>query len=133
MIKAAVVPHIFLSFILLFLSGCVYLTHFDDVMFLKGLEDNQKQMQAQLDKEEKLYDKLGADIHNGNLKTLTSKYEIVKVYGEPTLCKPAEGQTGIKETCVYRKQAGGLLTEIISLNLDGQGKLYSWKISDRGK
>jgi len=133
MIKVAAVPYIFLSFILLFLPGCVYITHFDDVMFLKGLEDNQKQMQAQLGKEEKLYAKLGADIRNGNLKTLTPKHEIVKVYGEPTLCKPAEGQAGIKETCVYRKQAGGLLTEIISLNLDEQGKLYSWKTSDRGK
>ncbi len=122
-----------LSLIVFFLSGCVYITHLDEALFLKGLEDNQKQMRAQMEREERLYAKLKADILGNKLKALTSKHKIIRDYGEPTLCKPAEGQGIIKETCFYRKQAGGLLTEVISLNFDEQARLYSWDAPGSGK
>jgi len=54
------------------------------------------------------------------------KQEIFHVYGEPTLCKPAEGQGGIKETCIYRKPAGGL----ILLDFGTLDNLDSWQIQD---
>ena len=34
------------------LSGCVYLSHFDEAIFLKNFDNNQKEMQAEMDKEE---------------------------------------------------------------------------------
>lgn len=122
-----------LSLVITFLSGCVYLTHLDEVMFMKSLDNSQKEMQAELDKEEKLYNKLKADIDNGRLKKLTQKQRIFRIYGEPALCKPAEGRSSIKETCIYRKPTGGLLAEIILLNLDAQDRLYSWQIQNSGK
>lgn len=122
-----------LSLIVIFMSGCVYLTHMKETMFLKNMEDNHKQMQAALDKEEILYNKLKSDIGDGRLKPLTQKRAIIHLYGEPVLCKPAEGQKYIKETCIYRDPAGGLLSEVILLNLDAQGKLCSWQVSDSGK
>jgi len=121
-----------LSLAAILISGCVYLTHWDDAMFMKNLDDNQKQMQAELNKEEKLYNRLKADIDNGRLKKLTKKNRILRLYGEPALCKPTEGQEGIKETCIYRKPTGGLLTEMILLNLDAQDRLYSWQIQNSG-
>jgi len=122
----------FLSLTAIFLSGCVYLTHFDDAMFMKGLDDSQKEMQAELAREEKLYGKLKSDIDNGRLKKLAKKHTIFRRYGEPALCRPAEGQVGIKETCIYRKPAGRLFTEVILLNLDSQDRLYSWQIKNSG-
>lgn len=122
-----------LSLAAILLSGCVYLTHWDESMFMKNLDDNQKQMQAELNKEEKLYNKLKADIDSSRLKKLTKKNRIFRIYGEPVLCKPAEGQEGIKETCIYRKPTGGLLTEVILLNLDSQDRLYSWQMQNSGK
>lgn len=115
------------------ISGCVYLTHLDETLFMKGLGDSQKEMQAELNREEKLYNKLKADIDNGRLKKLTKKQRIFRLYGEPDLCKLAEGQSAIKETCIYRKPTGGLLTEVILLNLDSQDRLYSWQIQESGK
>jgi len=121
---------ILLSLFVLFLSGCVYITHFDEVMFLKGLADNQKQMQAQLKREGRLYNMLKSDIDNGRLEKLTQKGRIFRLYGEPTLCKPAEEEGNIKEICIYRNPSGGLLAEIILLKLDAQDRLYSWEIQN---
>jgi hypothetical protein len=116
-----------------FLSGCAYLTHLKEVIFLKDLESNQKQMQAALDKEEELYSKLKADIDSGTLKKLTKKRAIVHLYGEPVLCQPPETQDGIKEVCIYRKPTGGLFGAVILLNFDAQDRLCSWQFSDLGK
>ncbi|MFA4989853.1 MAG: hypothetical protein WC576_03685 [Candidatus Omnitrophota bacterium] len=121
----------YLSLALIFLPGCVYLTHWDEVRFMKSLEDSQKEMQAELDREQKLYNKLKADIDNGCLDKLMQKRAIFRVYGEPTLCRPAQGQGqgGVKESCIYRNPAGGgLFTEIILLNLDSRGRLSSWEV-----
>lgn len=122
----------FLSWIVFFLSGCAYLTHPNETLFLKSLGDNQNAMQAQLDREEKLFNKLETDINNGRLNGPIVKTRIFSLYGEPTLCKAAEGQGNIKETCVYRKP-GGLSTQLILINLDSQGKLSSWQIQSPDK
>jgi len=128
-------PYIFfLSLIAVFLSGCVYLKNWNDVMFMKGLENNQKEMQVTLDKEKKLYDKLKADIDNGRLRKAVTKRKVFSIYGEAALCKPPEGQADIKETCFYRDPPGkGLFSEMILLNFDAQDRLFSWEIQDPGK
>ncbi|MFA7272051.1 MAG: hypothetical protein WC090_05000 [Candidatus Omnitrophota bacterium] len=121
----------YLSLAVIFIPGCAYLTHLDEVRFMKGLEASQKEMQAELDREQKLYNKLKADIDNGRLDKLMQKRAIFRIYGEPTLCKPAQGQgqSGVKEYCIYRNPAGGgLLTEIILLNLDARERLSSWEV-----
>jgi hypothetical protein len=128
--KSAAFLCVFLGSGLLLLSGCSRISSPSGVMAVKNLGDNQNQMQAQLRREEKLYDKLKADLKNGRLKALTLKERISRVYGEPTLCRPAEGDSEAQEACIYRKQAGGLLSEIILLNFDAQGKLFSWQVQD---
>jgi hypothetical protein len=121
-----------LSLAMLFLSGCAYLTHPKETLFLKGLEDNQKQMQAQLAREEKRFNRLKTDLDTGRLRKLAKKTRIISLYGQPVLCRPVEGQTGIQETCIYRKP-GALSTSIILLNLDTQDRLFSWNIQNPDK
>jgi hypothetical protein len=121
----------FLAIAAIFISGCVYLTHLNEAMFVKSLEDNQKEKQSQLDKEEKLYNKLRADIDSGRLDKLKQKQAIFRLYGEPALCRPAEGRAaGIKETCLYRKPSEGLFAEIILLDFDARNMLCSWQIQN---
>ncbi|MFA5200185.1 MAG: hypothetical protein WC442_04675 [Candidatus Omnitrophota bacterium] len=117
-----------LSLTMVFLPGCVYLSHLDEVMFMRSLEESQKDMQAEINREEKLYKRLKTDIDNGNLNKQTKKQIIYARYGEPTLCRPADGRDEIRETCMYRKPAGG---ELILLNLSAQDKLISWEIQAR--
>lgn len=120
----------FLAIAAVFISGCVYLTHLNEAMFVKSLGDNQKEMQSQLDKEEKLYNKLRADLDSGRLGKLKQKQAIFHLYGEPALCSPTEGRAGIKETCLYRKPSGGLFAEIILLDFDARNMLCSWQVQN---
>lgn len=123
----------FLSLVIIFLPGCAYLIHPRETLFLKSLEDNQKAMQAELDREEKLFNKLRTDIDRGRLKQFTQKRRIFSLYGQPVLCRQSHSQTGIRrETCIYRKP-GGLSTSIILLNFDTQDKLSSWEINNPDK
>jgi len=124
---------LFICLFAAFLPGCVYISHLDETMFMKSLGDSQQEMQAELDKEGELYSKLKADIDNGALKKLTKRKSILYRYGEPTSCKPCKGSGDIKETCVYRNPAGGMLTEMILLNFDAQNKLYSWQVENPAK
>ena len=129
---------IFFGFTLIFLSsvfsisGCVYITHWDETLFLKSMSDNQNVMQAQLNKEEQLFNKLKADIDNGRLAKAIPRGKIFKLYGQPALCRDVQGAGSIKETCIYRKP-GGLSSPIILLNLDAQERLSSWEIQNPDK
>jgi hypothetical protein len=114
------------------ISGCVYITHLDKTLFLKSISDNQNAMQAQLDKEERLFNKLKADIDNGRLAKAMPRGKIFQLYGEPALCRDVQGPGSIKETCIYRKP-GGLSSPIILLNLDEQERLFSWEIQNPDK
>lgn len=122
--------YLFLSLTLIFLSGCVYMRHMDDVMFLKGLESSQKEMQAELVREERLYTRLKKDIDRGYLKKQLRKGYILARYGKPALCRPVEGRADTKETWIYRQPSGGVLAQIILLNFDPQDKLNFWQIQN---
>lgn len=119
-----------LSFAVVFLPGCTYLSNLDEAMFLKNFDNNQKEMQAEIDKEEESFSQLKADIKQGRLPKARKKRRIFTDYGEPSLCKPAENKPGIKETCIYRKPTGGLEGELILLNFDARSRLASWEIQE---
>lgn len=122
-----------LGLAVIFLPGCVYLSHFDETMRMKDLADNQQEMQAQLDRERDSFNKLKADIEKGSLKKLTRRRSVLYRYGEPASCRQSKAQSEIKETCFYRKPGGGLLSEIIELNFNAKDRLCSWQIEDPEK
>jgi hypothetical protein len=125
-------PYILFLSLIFCTSGCVYLTHLDETLLLKSLQDNQNEMQSELGREENLFNKLEADIDNGRLAKAMPKNKIFQLYGEPSLCRQATRQSGIQETCIYRKP-GGLSTSIILLNFDNQDKLSFWQIQNPDK
>jgi len=111
----------------IFLSGCVYLAHLDESMFLKNFDNNQKEMQAEIDKEKDSFSQLKSDIEKGHLHKGMKKRNIVSLYGEPPLCRPAQPQSGFEETCIYRNPAGGMEAELVLLNFDAKHRLTNWK------
>ncbi len=125
--------YLFLCLAVVLLPGCVYLSNFDEVNFLKGLDNSRKEMQATVEKEQKLYDSLKYDLEKGRLKKQARKGRVVRLYGEPALCKPAEVQGDIKQTCIYRNPAGGIFTQLILLNFDAKDRLYSWETQEPEK
>jgi len=116
---------------LIVFPGCVYLGHLHQAMLVKNLEAEQKQMEAELEKEERLYDMLKADINNNNLDKDQKKQDILRRYGEPSLCRQESADSG--QTCIYLRPKGGLMAELILLRFDNKAKLYSWQIQTPGK
>jgi len=117
----------FVSFCLVFLNGCMYIKHYDELMRMKQLGDDQKQMQEYIWKQEELFEELKADIAASRLKAGASKKRILSRYGEPTICKEVKDKENITQTCFYRKPSAGIESEIIYLDFDAKGHLVSWQ------
>jgi hypothetical protein len=49
-------------------SGCTYLSNYQEVLFLKSLDDSQRVMSAQVERDEALFMSLKAAVESGALK-----------------------------------------------------------------
>lgn len=110
----------------LFLSGCIYLTHLDETMFLNNLNSNQQEMNSTIKAEAEVYHKLKKDVVADRLKIGTQKKKIVSIYGEPAICKDAKEGLALK-SCFYRNPAD-YSSGLIYLKFDENDRLYSWNL-----
>lgn len=113
---------------ILCLGGCTYITHYKQLMFLKGFEDNQREIKAYLDTQEKLFYKLKDDLLNNRLVKGRPKKKILSVYGEPVFCRRLNGADKIKEICFYRHPVFSFSSDMICLDFDLNQHLDSWRL-----
>ena len=109
------------------LGGCVYITHYKDLMFLGKLAANQREIDNYLKKQEKLFHKLEGDVKNSRLKKGISKEAVLSEYGEPVFCKSVESSGDIVESCLYRHPTEYFDTDVVYLKFDKDEKLYFWE------
>ncbi|MDD5669835.1 MAG: hypothetical protein PHE58_07410 [Candidatus Omnitrophica bacterium] len=109
------------------LGGCVYFTHYEQIMLLKRLAANQREIENYLKRQEKLFYKLEADIKNSRLKKGITEEKILSMYGEPIFCRDVQKMPNISATCLYRHPTKYFNTDIIYLKFDKDHKLYSWE------
>ncbi len=110
-------------------NGCVYLTHSQELLFLKGLADNQAEMEAYAKRQEQGFARLSQDLRAGRLQKGMTKGEAVAVYGEPIMCKEQRDGEEIKETCLYREPRQPFATEWVHLDYDAGNRLVRWQLS----
>ena len=115
-------------FFILTLTGCSMITHHDELMRLKRLGDNQKQMQRYIKQQEKFFYKLRRDVKRNRLRKGTSKEKILVRYGEPILTKPIEDKADIKEIFLYRHPTEYFSTDLIYLYFDEGQCLSFWEL-----
>lgn len=130
MIKNSVfLGHIAISclFVVL-LSGCAYITHYNELMLLKRFGDNQREIEKYLDTQEKLFYKLRDDVLNKRLVEGMSNKKILTVYGEPIFCRSLESEGKVKETCLYRHPTHYFSSDMIYLDFDINQRLDSWEL-----
>lgn len=119
------------SILLLFivsLGGCTYITHYKQLMLLKRLGENQREIEEYLDTQEKLFYKLRDDVLNNRLTKALPNKKILSVYGEPIFCRSLESEDKIKETCFYRHPTHYFSSDKIYLNFDINQRLDSWEL-----
>jgi len=113
----------------LMLCGCAKLAHLNELLTLKSVSDNQRQIQIYLEKQEKGFTKLKDDIKNNRLKQGQFKRSIISKYSEPVLIeKPEPENAGIKEILLYRHPTNYFKSDRVYLYFDESGRLVSWEL-----
>ena len=119
---------VFIIFQVIFLQGCVYLMHYNDLKKLKALADSQKEMGDELNKQEELFSALRADLQENKITQGLLYQQVVSIYGEPIFCQPAKSQDRFISSCLYRHPSKYFSSDLIYLNFDSDQKLSSWEI-----
>ena len=96
-------------------------------MLLKGLGDNQHEIEDYVKKQKDSFFKLREDIKNNRLKKGISKREILSTYGEPVFCKDIANEVDVKEICLYRHPLQYFSTDMVYLKFDKKQNLCCWE------
>ncbi|MBU1091035.1 MAG: hypothetical protein KKC42_04250 [Candidatus Omnitrophica bacterium] len=110
------------------LGGCAVSPLDQRISLLKRLAANQKEIERDIKKQEKLFYKLIEDIKGQRLKEGESKEEILSRYGEPIFCKVPQEED--MEFCLYRHPTKYFLTTKVYFYFDQVGNLYSWELKE---
>ncbi|MBM3250449.1 MAG: hypothetical protein FJZ09_06415 [Candidatus Omnitrophica bacterium] len=110
-----------------FLGGCAFFTHYDQVMTLKAIGDNQAQIQRYLDKQKALFAKLLDDAKNGRLEKGSSQNRVAARYGEPIYIRQEGPERGSSEVYVYRHPTQYFSSDMVYLYFN-EKKLAKWEI-----
>jgi len=113
---------------IMLLCGCAKITHLNELLTLKGLADNQKQIETYLQKQERGFTKLNDDIKNDRLTKGELKRYIIAKYSEPVLTKEVDDGGGIKEILLYRHPTKYFKSDRIYLYFDAGHRLVSWQL-----
>lgn len=128
MIKKLLLRLIFVSIFMPLLGGCAFFTHYDEVMTLKNMGDNQARIKKYLDKQKTLFSKLRDDVKNNRLEKGSSQRRIVTKYGEPIHVRKEDSETDGNEVYVYRHPTEYFSSDLVYLYFNKNKKLTGWKI-----
>ncbi|MFH1413404.1 MAG: hypothetical protein ABIG56_00960 [Candidatus Omnitrophota bacterium] len=110
------------------LGGCAVSPLDQRISLLKRLAANQKEIEQDLKRQEKLFYKLIEDIKGQRLRKGDSKEEILLKYGEPIFCKVSQEEG--REKCLYRHPTEYFLTTKAYLYFDQGENLCSWELKE---
>jgi hypothetical protein len=125
--KNIFVKTICFSFFLVFLGGCTFFTHYDELMTLKRMGDNQAQITKYLDKQKALFLKLLDDAKFNRLEKGSSRKTILTRYGEPIYVRQ-DSETEGSEVYVYRHPTEYFSSDLVNLYFNKNKKLTKWQI-----
>ncbi len=116
----------FISLVLM--CGCETMSHMDELLTLKSVADNQREMDIYLKKQEKGFKKLLDDIKNDKLRKGESKNYIISTYFEPVLTKKSGDLKDIREVLLYRHPTEYFKSERVYLYIDNKDRLADWEV-----
>ncbi len=123
----------FLFLILIFLlPGCALFTKAPQLLTLKRLGDNQKQMQKYVAKQKKYLEKLINDIEVKKLEKGTGYNRFIRIYGEPVLEKNIK-KGDFRKRLLYRNPVEYFDTDKVYIYFNHQLELVAWKYKKADK
>ena len=110
-----------------FFSGCSTVSHLDQLLTLKAISDEQKAMDKEVDKQDKKFKSLIAEIQKGTIKEYANKKSVIRKFGEPISIENMEKDVQLQETWMYRYCAKFFDSDKAYLKFDQEGKLIDWQ------
>lgn len=104
------------------------MAHMDELLTLKSVSDNQRDIDIYLKKQEKGFTKLLADIRSNKLRKGESKNYLISTYFEPVLTKKAGDLKDIREVLLYRHPTEYFKSDRIYLYINNKGRLAYWEL-----
>jgi len=107
----------------LLLSGCAKVRHLDQLLTLKGLADEQVQMNRYVKKQDENFESLVEEIQKGTRNRYSNKRKIRRAFGEPIFVRPVTDGDQELESWLYRYAAEFFGSEKVYLYFDASGSL----------
>jgi hypothetical protein len=114
---------IFLGIVLLLTSGCATVAHLDELLALKQIDNDQKQMDRCIKRQDAAFARLSADVHSGKIKKGILKQRIIAEYGEPIVTTSVNDGSSVVEVILYRHPTRYFDSDKIYLYFDASQKL----------
>lgn len=114
-------------FLIFNLCGCAMFSHYEQLMTLKHLGDNQKETAKYVESQDKLFEQLLDDMKNDKIKPHMLKNDIITLYGEPVFYKDVAENTSVKEMLLYRKSTEYFSSDKVYMYFNGEGELLYWE------
>lgn len=102
--------------------------HLDELLTLKNVSDNQRDMDIYLKKQIKGFKKLLDDIKNDRLRKGESKNSIISTYYDPILTKQVGESKDIREVLLYRHPTEYFNSDRVYLYINNKGRLAYWEV-----
>ena len=118
---------IFISLVVIALSGCSALSHLNELFALKAIGDEQKAMDREVEKQDKKFKLLIEEIQKGNIKEYPNKKSVARRFGEPVLSEQVDKDGVLKELWIYRYSAKFFDSDKAYLYFDPSGNLINWQ------
>lgn len=106
----------------MFVSGCATISHLDELLTLKSMDNSQTDMKRSIARQEEGFALLREDVDADNLKVGTSKRRIIVKYGEPIISSTLNEASG-EEILLYRRPTRYFDSDKIYLYFDASKKL----------
>ncbi|MDD2702817.1 MAG: hypothetical protein PHC33_02255 [Candidatus Omnitrophica bacterium] len=108
-------------------GGCSFIGRYHDIMFLKQMADNQKEIDNYVRKQEHGFDVLRGDIENNRLRRGMAKAEVISLYGDPVYCADSGDAPDCRQSCLYRYPTRFFSSAQAYLYFDREQSLCRWE------
>ena len=109
--------------VLFFTAGCAKLAHLDQLLILKGMDDEQKQQRRYVEAQDKRFEKIRDAVQNGQIQKFSNQKQIAAKFGQPVYRETTQKDNQDLDLWVYRYTVKYFDSDKVYLYFDKEGKL----------
>ncbi|MCD4779166.1 MAG: hypothetical protein K8S27_01250 [Candidatus Omnitrophica bacterium] len=116
----------FLVVIGLLYTGCAHVSHMDELLVLKGLADEQSDLQDYIDEEDDSFYAIKEAIDDKEVNRLKNQGEWVRLFGDPLFKDEVIEEGELLVRWLYRPASAMLDSDKVYVYFSQQGQIIKW-------